>query len=145
MARVSPTETDPLLGLFLQQGFIRGLIALTSYVPLPASALVTPVSFRVRCRELRGILSEFDEYERGGAKYTGSGKGRELTGEWVVDKALWAGWQNEFKQGKSKRRRSGEGEPKEKAGGMKGGDRIVLYLHGGQSRRRTVISDSDEC
>ena len=85
----APTETESCTP---HQGFIRGLIALTSYVPLPASALVTPVSFRVRCRQLKGILKEFDDHERGGSEYTGSGKGRELTGEWVVDKALWAGW-----------------------------------------------------
>ncbi|KAL7414004.1 Alpha/Beta hydrolase protein [Mrakia frigida] len=113
--------------------FIRGLIALTSYVPLPPSALVTPVSFRVRFRNLKGILREFDEHEQGGSLYEGSGKGRELTGEWIVDKTLWAKWQREYKQSRRSRskERNGDGEKVKGEEGIKGGDRIVLYLHGG--------------
>jgi len=129
----------PSLSPSYSQTFIRALIALTSYAPLPPSALVTPVSFRVRFRNLKGILQEFDEHERGGPFYEdgGKGKGRELTGEWIVDKTLWARWQREYKQqGKGRRareERGGQEETKEK-GEMKGGDRIVLYLHGGESR-----------
>ncbi len=53
------------------------ILGLGGLVPLPPDALVTPVTFRVRKRELRGILAEFDELEDAT---------RELSGEWVVTK-----------------------------------------------------------
>ncbi|CED83520.1 Arylacetamide deacetylase [Phaffia rhodozyma] len=102
--------------------FIRGLVSLSTLAPLPSSAIVTPFSFRVKSRGLRGLLADFDSYELGGENYDpysiegGFGSGREVGGEWVVDKVLWAKWQREWKE----RRKGG-----------KGGERIVLYLHGG--------------
>ncbi|KAF8272870.1 Alpha/Beta hydrolase protein [Lactarius quietus] len=82
-------------------------------VPLPPDALVTPVTFRVRKRGLRGILAEFDELEDGT---------RELSGEWVVTKRLWQRLQSEWKHATvdaSTPHRKHHNE------------RIILYLHGG--------------
>ena len=74
-------------------------------VPLPADALVTPVTFRVRRRNLRGILADFDAAEDGT---------RELSGEWVVGKRLWRRLNTDWK-----------------AGAHAAKHRVVLYLHGG--------------
>ena len=85
-------------------------------VPLPSDALVTPVSFRVRKRNLRGILSEFDALEDGS---------RELSGEWVVGKKLWQRLQTEWKNGRKASTKIND-RPKDKSR-----ERVVLYLHGG--------------
>lgn len=91
------------------------LMGLGGLVPLPSDALVTPVSFRVRKRQLRGILAKYDASEDGS---------RELSGEWVVGKKLWQRLQAEWKSGqKEKLDHEQKGKQKE---------RVVLYLHGGQ-------------
>ncbi|KIJ54285.1 hypothetical protein M422DRAFT_153656 [Sphaerobolus stellatus SS14] len=92
----------------------RLLFALTGFLPVPPSALVTPVTFRVHKRRLRGILAEYD------AKEDGS---RELSGEWVISKHLWHRLQAEWKATK-------EGKQK-KSQENRSIQRIVLYLHGG--------------
>ncbi|KAH9949401.1 Alpha/Beta hydrolase protein [Amylocystis lapponica] len=56
---------------------IRMLMSIGGYAPLPADALVTPVTFHVHKRKLRGILAAFDAAEDGA---------RELSAEWVVGK-----------------------------------------------------------
>lgn len=89
---------------------MRMLLGLGGLVPLPADALVTPVTFRVRRRKLRGMLAEFDALENGR---------RELQGEWVVGKKLWRRLQKEWqarKEGRMTHTESG---------------RVVLFLHGG--------------
>jgi hypothetical protein len=95
-------------------------LGLGGLVPLPPDALVTPVTFRVRKRELRGILAEFDELEDGT---------RELSGEWVVTKRLWQRLQAEWRASQSKSRADPSTPPR------KHNERIILYFHGGQSSR----------
>ncbi|KAI0756250.1 Alpha/Beta hydrolase protein [Daedaleopsis nitida] len=95
---------------------IRMLMSIGGLVPVPSDALVTPVTFSVRKRQLRGILAEFDAAEDGK---------RELSGEWVVGKRTWRRLQAEWrarKEGKPPGTVPGKGKRKE---------RVVLYLHGG--------------
>ncbi|KAF8753878.1 Steryl acetyl hydrolase [Rhizoctonia solani] len=84
VARHTRLADITMLRLFMQIG---------SLVPPPPDALVTPVSFRVRSRELRGLLAQFDELEYGGAQRPKDGREdsepRVLSGEWVVGKELW--------------------------------------------------------
>jgi len=94
----------------MMQGTIRLLISLVGLVPLPSDALVTPVKFPVRRRNLRGILAEFDKLETGT---------RELSGEWVVGRKTWQRLQHEWKHSEDTPHSS-----------RKGG-RVVLYIHGG--------------
>ena len=89
--------------------------------PLPSDATVTPVTFRVRKRKLRGILSEFDNLETGK---------RELYGEWVVGRRLWQRLQSDWK--KAKDAAPGKKAPKSK-------ERVVLYLHGGTSIAQALL------
>lgn len=93
-------------------GTIRMMMSIGGLVPLPSDALVTPVTFRVRRRQLRGILAEYDALESGL---------RELCGEWVVGKKTWQRLQTEWKAGNHSH---GPGEPKRK-------ERVILYIHGG--------------
>lgn len=92
-------------------------------VPLPSDALVTPVTFRVRRRNLKGILSSFDAAETGR---------RELSGEWVVGKKTWQRLQAEWKASqtvpKSDVFDSSQLPPKN----TKKTERVVLYIHGGK-------------
>ncbi|KAF9015713.1 Alpha/Beta hydrolase protein [Cyathus striatus] len=67
---------------------VRMVTNIAQFIPLPADALVTPVSFRVEKRNLRGFLAQYDENEKGR---------RELTGEWVVGKHTWQRLQAEWK------------------------------------------------
>jgi acetyl esterase/lipase len=93
---------------------IRTVMSFGGLVPLPSDALVTPVTFRVRKRNLRGILTEFDALED---------DSRELSGEWVVGKKLWQRLQAEWKNAqKSYPKLDDRNKRKE---------RVVLYLHGG--------------
>ena len=90
------------------------LMSIGGLVPVPSDALVTPVSFNVRKRQLRGILADFDAAEDGK---------RELSGEWVVGKRTWRRLQSEWRARKQGKSMDGKGKRKE---------RIVLYLHGGK-------------
>jgi hypothetical protein len=102
-----------VLTMYVTQATIRMFLRIGGLVPLPPDALVTPVTFRVRKRGLRGILAEFDELEDGT---------RELSGEWVVTKRLWQRLQAEWKHASvdaSTPHRKHHNE------------RIILYLHGG--------------
>lgn len=121
--------TSALAPNHICQATIRLLMSIGGLVPLPSDALVTPVTFHVRKRQLRGILADFDAAEDGS---------RELSGEWVVGKRTWRRLQNEWKF--SKRRQSRSPSP------MKGGEspppyepkrqeRVILYLHGGKPLR----------
>lgn len=79
----------PLL-LYLQTT-LRLLMSIGGLVPVPSDAIVTPVTFRVRRRHLRGILAGFDAVEDGS---------RELSGEWIVGKRTWQRLQHEWKASK---------------------------------------------
>ncbi|KAK7686726.1 hypothetical protein QCA50_010326 [Cerrena zonata] len=104
---------------------IRLAMSLSGLVPVPSDALVTPVTFRVRRRKLRGILAEFDAAENGT---------RELAGEWVVGNRTWQRLQREWKAAKRARERS---DPQFAQNGshrrdtQKRRERVILYLHGG--------------
>ncbi len=84
--------------------------------PPPADALLTPVTFQVKRRRLRGILESLD------AEETGT---RELSGEWLVGKRTWQRLQTEFKAAQvGQQRRHNPHKPTE---------RVILYIHGGRS------------
>lgn len=83
-------------------------------VPLPSDALVTPVTFRVKKRNLRGILAEYDAAEDGT---------RELSGEWVVGKKTWQRLQTEWKTA-----RNDALDPAE----SKKNEQVIFYIHGGE-------------
>ncbi len=91
--------------------------------PLPSDALVTPVTFRVRRRRLRGILADFDARESGH---------RELSGEWVVGKKTWRRLQADWKTSQASRK---SGKQSVKVG--KKTERVVLYIHGGMPPRHS--------
>ncbi|EMD42189.1 hypothetical protein CERSUDRAFT_147812 [Gelatoporia subvermispora B] len=94
---------------------IRMLMSIGGYVPLPSDALVTPVTFRVRKRNLRGILADFDAAEDGK---------RELSGEWIIGKRTYQRLQREWRAAKlSGTHKQGQQSKKN--------ERVVLYLHGG--------------
>lgn len=95
------------------QSFIRKVMSISGLIPLPSDALVTPVTFPVRRRNLRGILADLDAAENGK---------RELAGEWVVGKRLWRRLQSEWRANQTDKSR--EPKPKRK-------ERVVLYIHGG--------------
>ncbi|EJD54866.1 hypothetical protein AURDEDRAFT_179911 [Auricularia subglabra TFB-10046 SS5] len=103
---------------------LRMLMQLGGMVPLPADALVTPVTFRVRRRGLRGILAEFDALEDGT---------RELSGEWIVGKKLWqrlnADWKHQQQHAHSPQQQKQQQPNGKKGQGAK--HRVILYLHGG--------------
>ncbi|KAF9787074.1 hypothetical protein BJ322DRAFT_1099369 [Thelephora terrestris] len=94
--------------------FMRSLMSLSGLVPIPSDALVTPVTFKVRKRKLRGILQDWDALEDGK---------RELTGEWVIGRRLWRKLQSEWQKNKV-----GKEKPPDH---HKNSERIVLYVHGG--------------
>ncbi|TFK41864.1 Alpha/Beta hydrolase protein [Crucibulum laeve] len=96
---------------------IRMFMSIGGLAPLPADALVTPVTFRVRRRQLRGILAEFDNAENGF---------RELSGEWVVGKKTWHRLQAEWKAANTNTQ---HGPPPQSPPKTK--ERVVLYIHGG--------------
>ncbi|QRV80404.1 carbohydrate esterase family 10 protein [Ceratobasidium sp. AG-Ba] len=106
---------------------LRLLMQIGALVPPPPDALVTPVSFRVQSRHLRGLLAPFDELEYGGTRSAGSEPSasqepRELSGEWVVGKALWTRLNRQWLQNKKLNGLSADHRIPE---------RVVLYLHGG--------------
>jgi serine/threonine protein kinase/acetyl esterase/lipase len=78
---------------------------LSSFLPVPKDGLITPVTYRVKKRGLKGLLKEADEAEDGT---------RELTGEWVVGKQTWKRLQAEWRSGKASDK-----------------ERVILYIHGG--------------
>jgi len=75
--------------------------------PLPKDGIVTPVSFTVRPRQLRGFLADLDAKED---------STRQLTAEWLVNRRLWRRMQKNHRDGHE---RSGLRE------------KVVLYIHGG--------------
>lgn len=88
-------------------------MAISGLAPVPSDAIVTPVTFRARRRNLRGFLAEHDAKEDGN---------RVLSGEWIIGKRLWLRLQDEWRRAKAdeKGRR-----PRHKK------ERVILFLHGG--------------
>ena len=84
---------------------LQKIFELARFLPIPDDGLVTPVTWRVRKRNLRGFLADADKQEDGK---------RELTGEWVVGKKVWRRLQTEWQSGKKT-----------------GCERVILYIHGG--------------
>lgn len=101
-------ETDSSLGRPCSS-----VLELGSLLPTPKDGIVTPVSFRVKRRGLRGFLAEADARETGR---------RQITGEWVINKRLWRRMQTEFATKKT--------VPQDA--------RVILYLHGGTLRRDRI-------
>ncbi|KAK4053444.1 hypothetical protein OIV83_001610 [Microbotryomycetes sp. JL201] len=85
---------------------LRSVLELGSLLPAPKDGIVTPISFRVKRRGLRGFLAEADAAEDGK---------RTITGEWVINKRLWRKMQAEFALRKT----------------VPQNGRVILYLHGG--------------
>lgn len=105
---------------------VRMVMGLAGLVPLPADALVTPVTFRVRKRNLRGIIQVLDAQETGQ---------RELSGEWIAGKKLWQALQSDHR---SMNRQVDEESILVQSTSVDGCSerhcsRVVLYIHGGQS------------
>ncbi|KIM47494.1 hypothetical protein M413DRAFT_439155 [Hebeloma cylindrosporum] len=106
------------------------LMSIGGLVPLPSDALVSPVTFKVRRRNLRGILMEFD------AKETGK---RELSGEWVVGRKTWQRMQTDWKAAnksdpalnKSTTATPSMNTPLSGPTPLKRKERVILYIHGG--------------
>lgn len=92
---------------------LRAVMALSGYGPLPSDAIVTPVTFRARRRNLRGFLADSDAKEDGT---------RVLSAEWVVGKRLWTRLQDEWRR--TKLDANGK-RPRHKH------ERVILFLHGG--------------
>ncbi|KAJ1021937.1 hypothetical protein NDA16_003699 [Ustilago loliicola] len=84
---------------------LQGFFDLGAFLPAPKDGLITPVTFRVKKRGLRGFLTEADAAEDGK---------REISAEWVVGKQTWRRLQAEWRSGK-----------------QKGKERVILYIHGG--------------
>ncbi|KAG6380959.1 Alpha/Beta hydrolase protein [Boletus reticuloceps] len=103
---------------------VRMVMGLTGLAPLPADALVTPVTFPVRKRNLRGILAALD------AKETGT---RELSGEWVVGKKLWQTLQSDYMSSHQSAHKNTTPEDALNGGSSpsrKRHSRVILYVHG---------------
>ncbi|GAA96862.1 uncharacterized protein L969DRAFT_17759 [Mixia osmundae IAM 14324] len=66
---------------------LRQMLDLGQILPTPKDGIVTPVSFKVKRRGLKGFLAESDAAETGT---------RELNGEWVINKRLWMRMQAEY-------------------------------------------------
>ena len=100
---------------------LRGLLGVLGYAPIPSDAMVTPVTFTVRRRKLKGFLAECAMQESGT---------RELSGEWIVGRNLWKRMQAEWR---SSRKGSAVFNPGSSRGSMQRErkDRVILYIHGG--------------
>ncbi|SGY47202.1 BQ5605_C001g00506 [Microbotryum silenes-dioicae] len=85
---------------------LSDVVNLAPLLPTPKDGIVTPISFRVKRRNLRGFLAEADAAEDGK---------RMITGEWVINKRLWRRMQTEYAVKKS----------------VDQDARVILYLHGG--------------
>lgn len=97
--------------------------------PLPSDALVTPVTFRIKKRNLRGILSELDSAETGL---------RELAGEWVVGRKTWQRLQAEWK---ASQQHLNSQQVKSSAPKCKT-ERVILYIHGGELSMLLLLPSS---
>ncbi|KAJ3514017.1 hypothetical protein NLJ89_g2615 [Agrocybe chaxingu] len=95
-------------GIEMTIGTIRMLMSIGGLVPLPSDALVTPVTFRVKKRNLRGILAKFDEPKTAPTDWKASSKSDMATSKFAETSPL-----------------SSPGRPTPKK------ELVVLYIHGG--------------
>jgi hypothetical protein len=103
---------------------VRKAMGIGGLVPLPSDALVTPVTFRVRKRNLRGMLETCDAMED---------EKRELSGEWIIGKRLWQSLQSDYKSTRATGEgASYDGQTKNDYDPRKGQSRVILYIHGGK-------------
>lgn len=104
---------------------VRMVMGLSGLVPLPGDALVTPVTFRVHKRNLRGIIQALDAQETGE---------RELSGEWIVGKKLWQALQSDDRSTRQVDEESILVQSISSDGSVgRHHSRVMLYIHGGQS------------
>lgn len=103
------------------------MLSILGLVPIPSSAIITPVTFRVRQRRLRGFLGECGLSEDGT---------RQISGEWVVDKTVWRKFQAEWKNRKGVK----PALSSDQVGSVK--SRVILFIHGGQSKTYSVAGIS---
>lgn len=102
---------------------VRMVMGLSGLVPLPGDALVTPVTFRVRKRNLRGIIQALDAQETGE---------RELSGEWIVGKKLWQALQSDDRSTRQVDEESILVQSISSDGSVgRHHSRVILYIHGG--------------
>jgi hypothetical protein len=92
---------------------LRRILEIGQILPTPKDGVVTPITFNVQRRNLKGFLREADSNETGK---------RELSGEWVINRRLWRKMQKEY--GESGRKK-GKGQPSRQ--------KVIMYLHGGSS------------
>ncbi|GAA5921592.1 hypothetical protein JCM3775_003121 [Rhodotorula graminis] len=129
---------------------LRSALELSSLLPTPKDGIVTPISFKVKRRNLRGLLADSDAQE------TGS---REIAGEWVTNKRLWRRMTREWTLDKPAEAgagaSAGAGGAQKGTGSAGGGNKdglVCLYLHGGayymfsaETHRYLTISVSRYC
>lgn len=91
---------------------------------MPKDGIVTPISFRVKKRQLRGFLADADAKENGK---------REITGEWVTNKRLWRKMTREWSKAKEDRASADKAATGSRTGKTEDGNQgmVCLYLHGG--------------
>ena len=129
LVRLPSSGISPLIFSFsrVPQAFIRMLMGIGGLAPVPSDALVTPVTFRVQKRALRGILADFDACEDGS---------RELSGEWVVGRRTWQRLQREWQHCRRMKAKLGSDTTAAEAAVTvhhpKRKERVILYLHGGE-------------
>jgi hypothetical protein len=118
------------------------VMSIGGLVPLPSDALVTPVTFRVRKHNLRGMLADLDGMENGE---------RELRGEWVVGRKTWQRMQTEWKAANKTDPTSlqldGDFSDWDTPSGSakldsKRKERVILYIHGGAFSYPEMIVDT---
>ncbi|KAJ9125656.1 hypothetical protein QFC22_000618 [Naganishia vaughanmartiniae] len=126
---------------------VRNLISIHHLLPLPPDAIVTPITFTIRKRgkheALQGFLSELDAVNTGN---------RELSGEWVVNKDVWARLKAKKKerdrQKSAERERRARGQPSVKRGSShshgptREGEKIIYFIHGGKSINYRLAPES---
>lgn len=100
---------------------LRFAMSIGGLIPTPSDALITPVTFRVRKRGLRGMLEKWDALEDGK---------REIPSEWVVSKRLWGRLQKEWK-GLQQQDHRKSSSSKMAGSHNRVKERVVLFLHGG--------------
>ncbi|GJN87239.1 hypothetical protein Rhopal_000184-T1 [Rhodotorula paludigena] len=125
---------------------LRSVLELGSLLPTPKDGIVTPISFKVKKRNLRGILASYDAEEDGT---------REISGEWVTNKRLWRRMTREWtlsSDGDGGGRAGGIGSSGGRPTGASKDGLVCLYLHGGayymfsaETHRYLTISVSRYC
>ncbi|CAI2180519.1 6031_t:CDS:2 [Funneliformis geosporum] len=107
------TDHTHLVDVEMLRRFINLPFAFT-----PSDIIVTPVSFKVLNRGLKGMLGELEEKETGI---------REISCEWVVPKSLWRKINEEFRSSAANSKHIYIDDD-----GIKwSNEKVILYVHGG--------------